>query len=256
MDGNDTMTHTAEATDLWLRRYHTAPDAAHRLVCLPHAGGSASYFFGVARNLAPAVDVLAAQYPGRQDRRTEPCVATVTELADLLAAQVAGVADKPLSLFGHSMGAVLAFEVASRLEADGVRPHSIIVSGRRAPDTVRDECVHLRDDDGLIAEIQSLSGTDTKVMQDEEILRMVLPSIRNDYRAVETYRGEPGRTVAAPIHALIGDSDPKATVDEVRRWAEHTTGAFALKVFPGGHFYLDHHVPEVLGLIRAALGVA
>lgn len=256
MDGNETMTHTAPATDLWLRRYHTAQDAAHRLVCLPHAGGSASYFFGVAGNLAPTVDVLAAQYPGRQDRRAEPCVETITELADLLAAQVARVADKPLSLFGHSMGALLAFEVATRLEADGVRPHAIIVSGRRAPGTVRDERVHLRDDDGLVAEIQSLSGTDAKVMQDEELLRMVLPAIRNDYRAVETYRGEPGRTVSTPVHALVGESDPKATVDEVRRWAEHTTGAFTLKVFPGGHFYLDRHVPEVLGLIRAALGAA
>ncbi|MGB3442677.1 MAG: alpha/beta fold hydrolase [Actinophytocola sp.] len=250
------MTHTAEATDLWLRRYQPTQDAAHRLVCLPHAGGSASYFFGVAKNLAPAVDVLAAQYPGRQDRRTEPCVTAIAELADLLATHVARVADRPLSLFGHSMGAVLAFEVAARLEADGVAPHSIIVSGRRAPGTVRDERVHLRDDDGLVAEIQALSGTDAKVMRDEELLRMVLPAIRGDYRAIETYRSEPGRTISAPIHAIVGESDPKATVAEVSRWEEHTTGAFAMKVFPGGHFYLDRHVPEVLGLIRTALGVA
>lgn len=244
---------TAEATDLWLRRYHPAPRAAQRLVCLPHAGGSASYFFQVARSLAPDIDVLAAQYPGRQDRRSEPCVGTVAELADQLATHVRRWADRPLALFGHSMGALLAFEVADRLESAGVAVSAVFASGRRAPGTHRDERVHLRDDDGLIAEITSLSGTDAKVMRDEEILRMVLPSIRNDYKAVETYRCAPGRSIAAPIHAMIGDDDPKATVDEVRRWAEHTTGGFELTVFPGGHFYLDRHVPALLDGIRSVL---
>ncbi len=247
------MLETAESTDLWLRRYHPAPRARHRLVCLPHAGGSASYFFQVSRTLAPDIEVLAAQYPGRQDRRSEPCVENVASLADQLAAAVEPWSDRPLALFGHSMGAILAFEVASRLESAGVEVTSVFASGRRAPGTHRDERVHLRDDDGLVAEIKALSGTDSRVIEDDELIRMVLPSIRSDYKAIETYRCSPRRRIAAPVHALVGDADPKATVDEVRRWAEHTTGAFELTVFPGGHFYLDKQVPAVLGMISRTL---
>ncbi|TDP92867.1 thioesterase II family protein [Labedaea rhizosphaerae] len=247
------MLETAESTDLWLRRYFPAPQAPHRLVCLPHAGGSASYFLQVSRMLAPGIDVLAAQYPGRQDRRSEPCVATVAELADRLAAVIKPWADRPLSLFGHSMGAVLSFEVAYRLEAEGVEVAKVFASGRRAPGTHRDERVHLRDDNGLIAELKSLAGTDSRVMDDDELLRMALPSIRSDYKAVETYECVPGRKIAADVHALVGDADPKATVEEARRWAEHTTGSFELSVFPGGHFYLDQHVPAVLDAITTAV---
>jgi surfactin synthase thioesterase subunit len=247
------MLETAESTDLWLRRYHPAPQAPHRLVCLPHAGGSASYFLHVSRKLTPGIDVLAAQYPGRQDRRSEPCVATIADLADQLAAVIKPWADRPLALFGHSMGAVLSFEVAYRLEAEGIEISKVFASGRRAPGTHREETVHLRDDNGLIAEIKSLSGTDSRVMDDDELLRMALPSIRSDYKAVETYECVPGRTIAADVHALVGDADPKATVEEARRWAEHTTGSFELSVFPGGHFYLDKHVPAVLDAITAAL---
>lgn len=123
----------AAIDDLWVRRYHPAPEARHRLFCLPYAGGSASYFLPVARALSPHVDVLAVQYPGRQDRRHEPCVESVEELADLLVDIVKPWADRPLSLFGHSMGASVAFELALRLEALGIVPHSLFASGRRAP---------------------------------------------------------------------------------------------------------------------------
>jgi surfactin synthase thioesterase subunit len=247
------MLYTAGSTDLWLRRYQPAPQAPHRLVCLPHAGGSASYFVPVAHPLSPGIDVLAAQYPGRQDRRGEPCLPTVAELADRLAEVIEPWADRPLSLFGHSMGAILAFEVASRLESEGVAIAVVFASGRRAPGTHRDERVHQRDDNGLLAEIRSLSGTDARIMQDDELLRMALPSIRADYTAIETYTCAPDRTIAAPIHALTGDRDPKATLDEVRRWEAHTTGGFTMKVFPGGHFYLDKHAPAVLNEIKAKL---
>src|SRR5687767_15700848 len=97
---------------LWIRQYHPAPGSPIRLVCLPHAGGSASFYFPVSRSLSPEVDVLAVQYPGRQDRRHEPMVADIPALSRLVADELAGWLDKPLALFGHSMGASLAFEVA------------------------------------------------------------------------------------------------------------------------------------------------
>lgn len=250
------MGDATSITDLWLRRFHPVPGARASLVCLPHAGGAASYFFPLSRALAPDVEVLAMQYPGRQDRLAEPFIQTIDELADAVTAAVAnvvrGAPDRPLALFGHSMGAIVAFEVALRFEQTGVVPAALFVSGRRAPGTHRDERIHLRDDDDLLADVTSLGGADTRVM-DDELVRMALPAIRNDYTATDTYRYRPGPRLGCPIHAMVGDADPKATVDEVRAWANHAEAVFTLDVFPGGHFYLDKHIAAVLNKITGRL---
>lgn len=250
------MTDDSRETGLWIRRFHPAPRARGRLVCFPHAGGSATYYFPVARALSPATDVLAIQYPGRQDRRTEPCVEDIEKLADHLVEELRPWGDVPLTFFGHSMGATVAFEVARRLEAAGTPPLTLFASGRRAPSRVREETVHLADDDRLIDDITRLSGTDSAVLGDPEILRMILPAIRSDYKAAETYRFRPGPPLGSEVVALVGDDDPQVTVEEAGAWREHTTGPFELKVFPGGHFFLDAHVPAVLDLIRGRMDVA
>lgn len=240
----------ATNSEKWIRRYHPAPDATTRLVCFPHAGGSATFYHPVSRALSPDLDVVAIQYPGRQERRTEPLVDTVEKLADLVVEALEPWTDRPLTLFGHSMGASLAYEVALRLEAAGHQPLGLFASGRRAPSRWRDERVHLSDDDGLLAELRGLSGTDPAVLGNEEILRMIMPAVRSDYRAAETYRPEAGPRVDCPIVALVGDDDPKVTEDEARSWGDHTTADFDLHVFGGGHFYLNSHAPKVIQQIR------
>ncbi|MFG3207860.1 thioesterase II family protein [Streptomyces sp. NPDC048192] len=240
-------------TGAWVRRFQPAPDAPHRLVCFPHAGGSASYYVPFTRALAPGVDVLAIQYPGRQDRRGEPCVDSVHGLADALVEELRGWFDRPVSFFGHSMGASVAYEVARRFERRGQVLHGLFVSGRRGPSTVRDERAHLLDDEGLIEEITRLSGTEAQVLGDPDIMRMVLPSLRADYRAAETYRHTPGPPLSCPLTVLTGDDDPGVTPDEARAWAEHSAGPFELKVFTGGHFYLEEQAPAVLSTLRARL---
>lgn len=250
------MAAPADTTDLWVRRFHHAPQAPARLLCLPHAGGSASYYFPMSRALTPRVEVLAVQYPGRQDRRDEPCVDSVEDLAELLVEVVEPWADRPLALFGHSMGASVAFELARRLREYSVVPAALFASGRRAPTTHRDERVHERDDEGLLAEVRGLDGTQGAVLQDEELVRLVLPALRSDYRAAETYRYTPGPLLDTPIHVLIGDDDPKVTLEEARRWAEVTTAGCGVEVFPGGHFYLADHLPAVVARVEAGLAGA
>lgn len=247
------MATSSDASDLWVRRFHPAPQAPVRLLCLPHAGGSASYFHPVSQRLTPRVETLAVQYPGRQDRRNEPLLETVQDLADQIVEVLRLWQDKPLALFGHSLGASVAFEVALRMEAQGSLPAALIASGRRAPSALRDERVHLRDDTGLLEEIKRLDGTQSQLLEDDEIRRMVLPSIRADYKAAETYRYEPGPPLSTPLYALTGDADPKATTDEVRKWADHTTGQFEMTVYPGGHFYLNTHAPAVTDKIASWL---
>ncbi|MCR6487192.1 alpha/beta fold hydrolase [Amycolatopsis sp. OK19-0408] len=246
------MTLSLEAA-AWIRRFHPAPSATARLVCFPHAGGSASYFHPVSAALSPAVEVLAVQYPGRQDRHTEPLVDDLFVLADGLAEVLAAETAGPVAFFGHSMGASLAFEVARRLEPRGTRLLGLFVSGRRAPTAARDERTHEKDDEGLLAEVKRLSGTDAQVLENDELVRMVLPALRSDYKAAELYHYRPGADVSCPVVALIGDHDPKVTEAEARQWAAHTSGGFELKTYPGGHFYLNEHAAAVTRLIGERL---
>lgn len=251
------MSTKDDVTTAWIRRYRPSEASATRLVCFPHAGGSASFFHPLAARFSPDTDVVSLQYPGRQDRRHEPCVEDIATLADLLTEEIDALSDKPTVFFGHSMGAVLAFETAYRLEQRGSRaPHAVIASGRRGPATRRDEEVHKRDDDGIIAELKKLNGTDTAVFGDEELLRMAMPAIRNDYRAIEAYSCAPEQKVRSPIVVLTGDRDPKTTAEEATAWQQHTDGRFRLREFSGGHFFLTDHQAEVNGEIEAELRAA
>jgi len=241
----------------WIRRFHRSPSSGPRLICLPHAGGSASFYLPFSRALAPALDVLAVQYPGRLDRRGEPCIEHVPTLAREIYAALGDVADRPLALFGHSMGASVAFEVARIIEHQrGVRPVRLFVSGRTAPSVFHEDLVHLRDDEGLLNEVRMLSGTDPSILGDEDIIAMALSALRSDYRAAETYRYAPGPPLSCPITVFASDADPKATLDEARAWREHTTGSFDFRVFPGGHFFLTQHQPQLLEIISEQLSSA
>lgn len=237
-------------TDLWVRRFHPADGATTQLLCLSHAGGAASYFFGVSKALSPEIDVLAVQYPGRQDRRREPCLTSIHELADQLAAAIEPLTDRPITLFGHSLGATLGFEVALRLERAGVRPTGLFASGRPAPHRTRREHTHELDDAKLIDAVKALGGTESALLDDPDVLQMVLPAIRGDYIAAETYTYRPGPRLKCPVVALVSDDDPKVTVDEAQAWREQTDGDFELAVYPGDHFYLNDHVADILDRIR------
>ncbi len=244
------MSQTPHDDDQWCRRYRPAGNPTARLVCLPHAGGSAAFYLPVSVALSPGVDVVALQYPGRQDRRAETPIDDMSVLADRVHALVRRQPELPLILFGHSMGAVLGFEVTRRLEADGgSAPVHLFTSGRRGPATYRNETVHLRDDAGIIAEVRKMSGTASSVLGDDEIMRAALPALRADYKATETYSCPAETTVSCPITALVGDNDPKTTVEEARAWGTHTTGGFDLKVFNGGHFFITDHAAEIIKLL-------
>jgi pyochelin biosynthetic protein PchC len=236
-----------ESDRQWVRHFHPSAHAASRLICFPHAGGSASYFYPVSAALSPDIEVLAVQYPGRQDRRTERNIEDIGELADRAFDAVVPWCKNPVALFGHSMGAIVAFEVARRLERKaGVPLLALIVSARRGPATHRTETVHLRGDDGIAAEMRRLSGTNSALLDDPELTEMILSATRSDYKAIENYRYQPGAELSCPILALTGESDPLTTTDEAEDWAQHTNYEFSLKVYPGGHFYLNDRPAEII----------
>ncbi|MFH9015437.1 thioesterase II family protein [Streptomyces sp. NPDC017943] len=240
----------------WLRNFFPAPQAPVRLVCLAHAGGSASFYFPVARALSPRIEVLAVQYPGRQDRRGESPLGDLDVLSERIAHALEPWTDKPYALFGHSMGAIVGFETARRLRTAGRGPSRLFVSGRRAPSLDTAGEYQPVTDEEVLTEIARLDGTGPQLLEDEETLRMILPALRADYGAVRRYRYRPGPALACPITAFTGDRDPKATPEQVRAWRAHTTSSFELNVLPGGHFFLVGEQHRVLSTIRRQLGSA
>ncbi|MCX4695647.1 thioesterase II family protein [Streptomyces sp. NBC_01408] len=235
---------------LWIRTFYPAPQARMRLLCLPHAGGSATAYFALSRELAPEVEVLAVQYPGRQDRRNEPLLDSIEELRDGVAEALTPWLDRPIALFGHSMGAVLAYEVARLLCQDGgTLPAHLFVSGRGNPAQGVNMPLDELDDRAMITALDNLGGTDIGLLADEDVLRMVAPAIRSDYRAVRTYRHTPGPLLPCPVTALVGDADAMAPVEEVDKWRAYTSADFRLKVFQGGHFYLSKQFHKVGELV-------
>ncbi|MFJ4770750.1 thioesterase II family protein [Streptomyces uncialis] len=250
------MTSLSLDSDLWCRRFHPSPMAERRLVCFPHAGGSASFYYPVSAELRGPVDVLAVQYPGRQDRRDEDGVEDLHRMADEVCEALRRWGDLPLTFFGHSMGALVAFEVARRIERAGGRIEHLFVSGRKGPSRDRPELSHPLDDEGIMAEVRAMSGTDARLLEDEELLRMVLPALRCDYRALGAYRADRDAAVGFPITAAVGDQDPWTPLPEAGTWRDRTTAAFDLRVFPGGHFYLNSRSAEVIAMLREHLATA
>ncbi len=235
----------------WLVPLEPANPTAPALLCFPHAGGSASYFFPWAGILAPDLAVAPVQYPGRYDRRAEPMPPDLQTLAAAVTDAVAPVVEQRRCLFlGHSMGAVVAYEVSRLLAARGISPERLVVSGRRSPTCFVDENVHLADDASVLAELRTLGGQSTTVLDDPDIRALFLPVIRRDYALIENYRHRPGPALSCPITILTGDADPRVTEAQARAWEDLTTGESELYVRPGGHFFLDTDRRFVTELVR------
>jgi surfactin synthase thioesterase subunit len=208
----------------------------------------------MSRALSPGIDVLAVQYPGRQDRRLEPQIDNIPELVDRMYQALDEWTDRPFAFFGHSMGAVLAYELTRKLQAAGDRsPTMLFVSGRRAPSCGRRSSVHRLDDERLLAELRRVGGTDERILADPDLRTAILAVTRNDYRAIETYVHVPAPPLECPISVLVGDRDPQVSVDEAAAWAQHSEGPFDIHVLPGGHFYVNDQWPRVTGIVTAAL---
>lgn len=243
---------TMTGTSLWVRRFHPRKETTRFVVCFSHAGGSASYFFPFSEQLPDDVEVLAVQYPGRHDRYREAPFESIEDFVDPIASALLPYLEHQVAFFGHSLGALVGFEVARRLEEQGHTLTTFFASGRRAPSTWRDERPETLTDEEFITEIQKLNGTNAHAFADEDLVRMVLPTLRSDYTAAANYRVTSDKTLNTPVVAVVGDDDPKCTVAEAEAWSLHAKNGFELTVFPGGHFYLENHRQDVAKMLAGA----
>jgi surfactin synthase thioesterase subunit len=208
------------------------------------------------RLLPESLDVCAVQLPGRENRLNEPRVPSVAQLVEALVPALLPELDLPFAFFGHSMGAVLAAELARALEArGGPLPGQLLVSARRPPHLPGTELpLRALPDATFLAEIQRrYGGIPAEILAQPELLELLLPTLRADIAALELHRPARREPLPCPITAFGGADDALTPHAHLEAWRDETRSAFRLRVFPGGHFYLEARRAELLADLAATL---
>lgn len=218
-----------------------SPGAGVRLFCFPYAGGGASVYRRWSETFPPGIEVCPVQLPGRENRLRE---APYTNLVPLVrdAAQALGpYLDRPFAFFGHSMGALISFELTRHLRREGLPlPIQLFLAGRHAPHLPeRDNVTYNLPDAELIEEIKCLQGTPAEVLEHPELMQLILPLLRADFEVCQTHQFEHGPPLDCPVTVFGGLQDKEVPREDLQGWAEHTTGASTLRMLPGDHFFVN-----------------
>jgi surfactin synthase thioesterase subunit len=242
---------SARTTGRWFVHGPSRP-GGQRLYCFPHGGGSSAEFIRWARHL-PQVEICGVQLPGRGSRLSEP---VLTDMDALVAAVTAAVPTSvPYSVFGHSLGALVAYEVTRALGRAGRRlPDRLIVSGFPAPSVPRVETpVHTLPDDELIAEVDRRhGGLPPEVLTDQELKALMVRYLRADYQILETYEWRQADPLPVPV-TVFGGRDDAIGEEDLRAWQRHTTEEITVRMFPGDHFYFRQHQSAAMRALAGAV---
>ena len=232
----------------WITCPRPNPQAALRLFCLPFAGGGASLYRAWGATLAPLVEVCPIQLPGREERHREAAVTNLTALAQAIARELTPFLTKPFAMFGHSMGALTAFEVARALRrSQAPEPAMLFAASYLAPqDAARRRPIHDLPDAEFIGEMRRLQGTAEAVLQNDELMAFVLPVLRADFRACDTYEYTPEPPLCCPLITYGGAGDAHVSAEQLDAWRAQTAARFEQRLFPGNHFFLQSHRHELL----------
>ncbi|HEV2800269.1 MAG TPA: alpha/beta fold hydrolase [Pyrinomonadaceae bacterium] len=234
----------------WLTVLNPERGSGARLFCFPYAGGGSLIFRRWLPHLKGTVELCAAQFPGRETRMRESPVSDLRILIDALAREIKPFLDRPYAFFGHSMGALVAFELARRLRSEGAfEPVHLFLSGRRAPHLPKtDRALHTLPEVEFIEEVIRLNGTPREVLTHPELMQILVPLLRADFAVCQTYKYAPQPPLRSRITALGGLQDDWIDHASLDAWREHTSSHFAVRMFPGDHFFLNQ-TPELPRII-------
>lgn len=234
----------------WLVRGREQAAAALDLVCLPYAGGSAAIFRDWPASIDPRIAICAIELPGRGRRLREPPYTDLHALADAVSAAITAGSDRPLAIFGHSMGGLLAFEVADRLRDRSRAPCHLFVSAAKAPARrIPGRRVHELSDEDLIGHLQKLNGIPDELLKERALLDMLLPTTRSDIRLAETYIYQPIEPFDFGISVFGGIDDTIVAADGLKSWRDQTNGDFRLHLLAGKHLFLVEQRATILNLV-------
>lgn len=229
-----------------------------RLFCLPFAGGGTVAYHPWTAQLGEGVELIRVQLPGREVRLREAPFRRLPPLVEALGPQVAPHCAEPFAFYGHSMGALLAFELVRWLRRHAHQPpRRLFVSAFRAP--------HLPDpeppraglsQEAFVGQMRPYNGIPRAILEDEELMAIFLPVLRADFEMVESYVHRPEPPLACPITALGGLADFKVAPESLRAWEGHTLADFELRFFPGGHFFPMENGSQVLAYVQRRLADA
>lgn len=241
--------------DKWIVYAEDKTQARLRLFCFPCAGGDALLYRPWVAMLPPAIQVCPVELPGRGSRLRQPPFTHMTPLVNALAQGLQPYLDRPFAFWGHSMGALVAFELARLLRGRyNQSPQQLFVSAHRAPHLPNlHPDLHLLPDKGLVEYMETMGGTPPQVMAIPELMELFLPILRADLQVLDTYSYTPAPPLDCPIVALGGLEDPTVSRQQLEAWREQTSSTFRVQMFPGGHFYLQPAQALLIGVLGRAL---
>jgi medium-chain acyl-[acyl-carrier-protein] hydrolase len=230
----------------WLTNIRPNPDASTRLFCVPYAGGGPQVFQPWPDILPRSFEIWAVNLPGRGKRMIETPFVELPSLVAAMMEDIVPAFDKPFALFGHSMGALICYEVVRSLrKKNGPMPVHLFASGCFAPHLPDPNPIHHLAHDEFLKELCRLGGMPREVLESQELMELILPSLRADFTATETYIYNDEPPLPVPISVFGGWRDPLTTRESLEAWRIHTTGYFSTRMLPGDHFFL-HSVERVL----------
>lgn len=248
------MTQT-KVNSAWLTIYRANPTASLRLFCFPYAGGASLIYRQWPDNLPSKVEVCPVQLTGRGSRLREAPYTKVEPLVEALMQVLLPYMDKPFAFFGHSMGAIISFELARRLRRDNApQPVHLFVSGRRAPQlSETDRITYNLPEPELLDELRRLNGTPREVLENPELMRLMLPLLRADFELVQTYEYRSEPPLEYPISVFGGLQDHEVNRESLEAWREQTNASCTVQMFPGDHFFLNTARPLLLRTLTQKL---
>lgn len=252
---NAAKSNRIDERGLWVWRPRLRQQARLRLFCFPHAGGTTDIFAGWPELLGIDVEIALVQYPGRGQRICEPAFTDMKLLVDGLEEAIRLYDDLPFAFFGHSMGALVAFELSRRLQKHSLQPKHFFISACPAPQRLESRRLHAMENVDLINYLAAIGGTPPEVLQDRELVEIILPIVRADFQLIERYKFTHSSPLQIPISLCIGESDPKTNVEDIVLWSELFSAGHNARIFPGNHFYLKDTTCSLSYWLSANLGI-